>query len=302
MTFRAEPPSGEQWDIASGPWRATVVEVGGGIRELRHGDRDILEPYALDAMCDGGRGAPLIPWPNRLADGRYRFDGVEQQVPLSEPAHQNAIHGLLRWTPWRLVDRSESTVVVGARIHPRSGYPFDLAVEIAYALADDGLTVTTTAVNRGDTDLPFASGQHPYLSPGAGTVDACELVVPGRTRLVTDDRMLPIGREPARFRGVIGDLVMDAAFTDLERDANGLAWTKLRCPDGVEVSLWQDETYPYVMVFTGDTLAPSRRRHGLAVEPMTAPPNAFATGDGVRRLGPGDSMVSTWGVNRASIA
>jgi aldose 1-epimerase len=295
-----DAPSGAQWAIASGPWQATVVEVGGGIRELRHGDRDILEPFPVEAICDGGHGAPLIPWPNRLADGRYSFDGAEQQVPLSEPAHQNAIHGFLRWDAWQLVDQSGSTVVVGTRIHPRSGYPFDLAVEIAYVLTHDGLTVTTTAVNRGGVDLPFASGQHPYLSPGNGTVDACELVVPGRSRLVNDDRMLPIGREPAHFAGVIGDLAMDAAFTDLERDANGLAWTTLSCPDGVQVRLWQDETYPYVMVFTGDTLAPSRRRHGLAVEPMTAPPNAFATGDGVRRLGPGESMVSTWGVSRAA--
>lgn len=295
-----EPPSGAQWTIASGPWQATVVEVGGGIRELRHGDRDILEPYPVDAMCDGGRGAPLIPWPNRLDGGRYTFDGTEQQVPLSEPSRQNAIHGFLRWNAWQLVDQNESRVVVGARIHPRSGYPFDLAVEIAYALGDDGLTVTTTAVNRGGADLPFASGQHPYLSPGAGTIDACELVVPGRSRLVNDDRMLPIGREPAQFRGVIGDTVMDAAFTDLERNPDGLAWTTLRCPDGVEIGLWQDETYPYVMVFTGDTLAPSRRRHGLAVEPMTAPPNAFATGDGVRRLRPSESVVSAWGISQTA--
>jgi len=112
--------------------------------------------------------------------------------------------------------------------------------------------------------------------------------------------MLPIGSEPAHVSGVIGDLVMDAAFTDLERDAAGLARTTLSCPDGVEVSLWQDATYPYVMVFTGDTLAPSRRRQGLAVEPMTAPPNAFATGDGVRRLRPSESMVSTWGVSQAA--
>lgn len=298
-----DSPSGSQWAIASGSWRATIVEVGGGIRQLRHADRDVLEPYPVDAMCDGAHGVPLVPWPNRLAGGHYEFDGSQQQVPLTEPARQNAIHGFLRWDSWRLVSHADATVVVGARIHPRTGYPFDLDVEISYALDDDGLTVTTTATNRGTIDLPFAGGQHPYLSPGVGPLDACQLVLPARTRLVNDDRQLPVSTESVvstdyDFTGgrTIGALVLDTAFTDLDRDTDGRAWTTLACPDSVAVRLWQDETYPFVQAFTGDTLAPTRRRNGLGVEPMTAAPNAFVSGDGLRRIKPGDSLVSAWGV------
>ncbi|MGH9302279.1 MAG: aldose 1-epimerase family protein, partial [Acidimicrobiales bacterium] len=69
------PPSGEQFEIRDGEQKATIVEVGGGIREYVVGERPVLDSYPLDVMCDGAHGSPLIPWPNRLADGAYRFDG-----------------------------------------------------------------------------------------------------------------------------------------------------------------------------------------------------------------------------------
>jgi aldose 1-epimerase len=296
-------PSGEQWEIGRGELRATVVEVGGGIREFTDGARDVLEPYSVDAMCDAAHGAVLVPWPNRLQDGKYTFDGVEHQLPLTEPARHNAIHGLLRWESWRPVEHARDRVAVQARIHPRPGYPFDLSVRVEYTLGDVGLTVTTTATNRGTLACPYASGQHPYLSPGAGSIDACTLTLGAGTRITTDpDRQLPTGTEAvtgteydfARGRHLAG-LRLDSAFTDLARDEQGLAWTRLTGPDGATAELWQDRTYPVTEVFTGDSLAPERRRRGLAAEPMTAPPNAFRTGNGVRRLEPGEATVSRWG-------
>ena len=81
-----------------------IVEVGGGIREYTRRRAPVLEPLSAGAMCDGAHGAPLIPWPNRLADGRYSFDGSEHQLPLDEPERNNAIHGLLRWRPWSALE------------------------------------------------------------------------------------------------------------------------------------------------------------------------------------------------------
>ena len=93
-------PSGTQFEIVHGEQHAVIVEVGGGVRAYDVGGVDVLQPYAVDQMCDGAHGAPLIPWPNRLGDGRYRFDGNDYQVALTEPEKQNAIHGFLRWRPW----------------------------------------------------------------------------------------------------------------------------------------------------------------------------------------------------------
>ncbi len=299
------PPSGEQIEISHGEQRATIVEVGGGIREYVHGERDVLQPYDREAICDGAHGAPLIPWPNRLADGRYSFDGHTQQLPLTEPDKDNAIHGLLLWRNWTVLERTPARVLVGTRLHPCQGWPFTLDVSITYLLGDDGLTVETRARNIGASACPFASGQHPYLSPGPGAkVDACTLSLAAGERIVTDaERQLPVGREAVEgteqdfaTERPIGASVIDGAFTALRRDPDGRAWARMGCPDGRTVELWADASYPVLQVYTADTLAPERRRTALAVEPMTAPPNALQTGESLIRLEPGDSCLSRWGV------
>jgi aldose 1-epimerase len=296
-------PSGRQFEISRGEQRATVVEVGGGIREYAVGDRDVLEPYPLGAMCDGAHGAPLIPWPNRVADGRYSYDGGDFQLALTEPPRRNAIHGLLRWRPWEALEQDPDRVTVQARLLPMSGYPFALDLRITYELGEAGLTVSTSATNLGERPCPYGAGQHPYLSPGSGRVDRCTLALPAATRIVTDERMIPTGRTPVQetpfdFREPrpIGDLTLDVALTDLARDGDGLARARLTGADGHSVELWADAHYEFLEVFTGDTLAPERRRGGLGVEPMTCAPNAFQSGEGLLRLQPGETITTRWGV------
>lgn len=281
-----------------------MVEVGGGIRTYRVAGREVLDPYAEEAICDGAHGQPLIPWPNRLEDGRYSFDGEEHQLPLTEPEKQNAIHGLLRWRPWSTVEREADHIVMGARLHPRPGYPFDLQVTIEYRLDDTGLTTRTTATNVGDGPCPYGCGQHPYLSAGGGLLDDCSLQLSAGTRVVTDQRrQLPTGQVPVtgtvydftRPRP-IGQLEIDYAFSDLDRDGDGRSWVRLRRPDGSTAEMWVDDSYPLVELYTGDTLSAARRRRGLGTEPMTCPPNAFRSGTEVRRLDPGDDCVTAWGV------
>jgi aldose 1-epimerase len=298
------PPSGEQFQIRHGDQRATVVEVGGGVRELFAGDRAVLEPYALGAICDGGHGAVLIPWPNRIGDGRYGFEGAEHQLALTEPGRSNAIHGLLRWASWRALAHEPDRVSLGIRLHPHPGYPFDLEVSVEYRLGRDGLTVTTTARNAGERACPYGAGQHPYLSPGEGTIDECLLELPAATVITTDaERGLPSGRlavagSDLDFRRPrkLGTAVIDSPFTDMERGEDGMARARLTGRDGLTVELWVDSHHPVIELFTGDTLAPERRRRGLAVEPMTCPPDAFRSGESLIRLEPGEACVSCWGV------
>jgi len=295
--------SGRQFEISLGEQRATVVEVGGGVREYEVGGRDVLEPYPSTAMCDGAHGAPLVPWPNRLAGGSYRFDGEDFQVALTEPEKRNAIHGFLRWRPWRAIRHEASQVTMAADLFPLDGYPFALAVRVTYALDDGGLTVTATAANTGERACPFAYGQHPYLSPGTGAIDDCRLQLAGRTRILTDpERQLPTGREPVvgtEFDFLeprtLGSREIDFAFTDLERDDEGRAWTRLAGPDGRTAELWVDESFDFVETYTGDTLAPDRARRGLGTEPMTCAPDGFNSGEGLIRLEPGESFTGAWG-------
>ena len=299
------PPSGEQYEIRAGAYRAVVVEVGGGIRALTYDGRDLLDPFDVDDLPDGGRGQVLAPWPNRLRDGKWRWQGRDLQLPVSEVGKLNANHGLVRWAGWSPRLRQTDRVELTHRLHPQSGYPFRLDLVTAYAVdAESGLTVEVSAENAGDGPAPVALGVHPYVAPPAGgLVDDCTLTVPAERRVLVDDRAIPTGTEPVEgtdhdFRGGrrLGSLAVDSAFTGLLPDADGRVRVVLADPTGQATELWTDATAGWLQIYTGETLAPVRRRRGVAIEPMTAPANALASGEGLVELPPGGRLVLRWGV------
>jgi len=298
---RATVPSGEQFELAAQGQRAVVVEVGGGLRAYVARGREIVHGYREDELCASGRGQLLLPWPNRLQDGRYEFRGRTYQLPIDEPEHGNAIHGLVRWLEWDVGERSADRVVLEHLLHPRPGYPFSLMLRVEYSLDVDGLAVRTTATNVGREPCPFGAGAHPYLSAAPCLVDDLIVTLPARTVLHANARGLPVGRGPVEgteldFRRSrrIGRAHVDSAFTDLDRDADGIAYVEIQDLDGDGTMLWFDKSYPFVMLFTGDL--PDVNRRGLAVEPMTCPPNAFRTGDLLLTLEPGESFAGAWGI------
>ncbi len=300
-------PSGVQHEISHRDQRVVVVEVGGGLRIYETAAGPLLQGYSEREPCSGGRGQPLIPWPNRLRDGRYEFAGASQQLALTEPERRNAIHGLVRWANWTVGDRAGDRVVMEHVLHPQTGWPGTLHVAIEYALGDEGLAVTTTATNVGEVALPYGAGQHPYLTLGTAAVDALTLQAPGRTYLETDERGIPTGVHPVAGTALdftsareLGDARLDTGYTDLIRDDDGRARVEISTPGGARrATLWVDRSYEYLMLFTGDTLAEPARRRGLAVEPMTCAPNAFASGAGLIELAPGASHRASWGISPA---
>lgn len=299
----AVPPSGRQHVITFGDQQAVVVEVGAALRSYRVGEREVLAGYSEDEMATSARGQVLAPWPNRLRDGQYTWDGADHQLPLSEPEKHNAIHGLVRWANWTTGRQTTSEVELRHMLHPQPGYPFSLEIAVTYRLRDAGLTVTTGATNTGDAPAPYALGQHPYLA-APDLVDDCTLLLDAAMYLQTDDWGLPTGRKEVEgseydFRTArkIGSTTLDLAFTDLARDVDGRAGAVVTMPDGATSRVWVDQSYRYIELFTGDSVPfAARRRRSLGVEPMTAPPNALADDVDVLTLQPGQTTVSAWGL------
>lgn len=298
------PPSGDQYSIEGGGYGAVVSESGAALRSLTFRGRELVDGFAEDEMAYGGRGQLLVPWPNRVRDGQYSFGGRDLQLPLTEPRRHNASHGLARWVAWSVEEHTGHSVSLQYRLMAQTGYPWTLDLHVAYDLSADGLTVTQTATNTADEPAPYASGAHPYLRVGAGPVDGLELTVPAATRLLVDDeRLLPTGREavdgtPYDFRVArpVRGTALDQPFTDLERDPSGVATTVLRDPaSGNGVALWVDHQHPWLQLYTGDDV-PATARRSLAVEPMTAPPDALRSGEDLLVLAPDETVSVVWGI------
>jgi aldose 1-epimerase len=259
-------------------------------------------PFEADAIRPAYRGAILVPWPNRVVDGRYAFDGVDLQLPLTEPERGHALHGLLVWSRFEVASTTESSVRLTSEVVPSEGYPFALDVAVTYSLGDDGLTTTVEATNAGSAAAPYGTAPHPYLVAGPGRVDDWTLTLPAADYLeVTDDRLIPLAVHPVdshpafdfREAKAIGDLFVDHAFTGLTRTGETAVVT-VTAPGGTGVTMSWGSELPWVQVHTADRPIPALHRLGLAVEPMTCPPGAFTSGTDLVRLEPGASHAASW--------
>lgn len=281
--------SGRQVRLSLGDAVAVVTEVGATLRTYSVGDRDVIVPFGADELAPGCHGAVLAPWPNRLGDGVYDFDGEHHRLPLSEPERDNAIHGLVRHERWTIVFASPTAAEFLLDLVPRPGYPFPLRMRMRYELTANALTVTLTTTNTGRTRAPFGAGFHPWLSPGGFALDDCELEIDAAGWLRTDARLLPIAYEAVPtvkdFSSArrVGCARLDDGFTAPE----GASRIRLIAPDGSVAEVRALQGFGYWQVFTGDGLPGRWLRSGLATEPMTCPADAFRSGDGLVVLEPG---------------
>jgi aldose 1-epimerase len=298
-------PSGRQIRLRAGDYAAVVTEVGATLRELTYRGEDVTKPFAEDQRMQLHRGGVLAPWPNRIGDGRYTFNGVEHQLAVNEIPRNTAIHGLVNWHAWTVEQVSESEATLGTRIWPQPGYDFAVALRIVYALsADLGLTITLTATNTGTSPAPYGASIHPYLVADGDTVDGYTLTVPAASLVDVDPaRLLPTGatspvegtdldfREPR----VVGTTQLDHPLCDLIGGLDGMAVARVVGPSGRGAEIvWDPMQCPWVQVHTADRPDAENNRVAMAIEPMTCPPDAFRTGEGLIVLEPGDASTVWW--------
>lgn len=299
--------TGQQFHLSLGSGlgevTATIAQLSAALRGLTVGGIELTQPYPADIPIPFGNGAVLVPWPNRVEDGVWTLDGQQQQLDITEPARNNALHGLLRDTPYTVVEQSAEAVTLAATVHTSRGYPFLLDTTVRYALTADGVTVTHELVNGGAARAPFGVGTHPFLKIGGVPTADLVLSLAAETFVDVDERLNPIAERavagtPYDLRsGVrVADLDVDTAYADIA-PTGGLIVQRLVAPDGRSVELWQEPAFPYSQIFT------TRRfpQDGgfvtaIAVEPMTALPNALNTGRGLLWLEPGARWSASWGI------
>jgi aldose 1-epimerase len=291
------PISGTRIPLRHGAYAAEIASVGASLRSLTIDGRDLVVPFAEDEVRPLYRGVVLAPWPNRVVDGRYAFDGVDQQLALTEPDRGHALHGLVVWSDFRVVSRSTGAVTLETEVVAQAGYPHPLRVVVDYRLTDDGLETRLTTTNTGADRAPYGSSGHPYLVAGPGRVDDWTLEIAADSVLeVEPERLIPTGLAaveggPFDFAAPrrIGELFIDHAFTGLRASR-----VRLLAADGRGVELTWGASAPWVQLHTGDRPEPAYDRAGLAAEPMTCPPDAFNSGTDLIVLEPGESHALAW--------
>lgn len=284
------------------------ASVRGLWREQPDGQRvEIMTSYTGAQQKIGGQGDVLIPFPGRVHEARYSFDGQTHQMAANDKDGPNAIHGFLRLVPWEIVEQSQSQVVfavaLGTDQYP--GYPFSLYVTVAYLLDEQGLTCRVTLQNTGDRAAPVGAGFHPYFTAGSAVIDADLLHVPMAAilemeNLIPTGRILPVDDTAYDFRQPrpIGDTQFNTCYLNPLRDPDGLLRLRLASSDHTRVvTVWLDSTFNYVVLFSGDGLPEPHRRRALAIEPMTCGADAFNHPEwGLIVLTPGQSFTGSWGV------
>jgi aldose 1-epimerase len=298
------PLTGQNIRLRHADYTASVVSLGASLRTLEHRGRPLVVPFAADELRPVYRGAVLAPWPNRVIDGRYTFDGEAQQLALTEPDRGHALHGLLVWADWTVEAITENVVGLATELAPSAGYPHRLVIECVYALGDDGLTTTVAARSIGSR-APYGVSAHPYLTAGGAALSSSRLTLPAARFVETSaERLLPLGEKSVAdapfpdFRSptTIGAAQVDHAFTGLAADDDGCYRVRLEA-DGLAVVLSWGSELPWVQIHTADRPEPELDRAGLAVEPMTCPPDAFNSGQDLVVLEPGERHTASWTIS-----
>jgi aldose 1-epimerase len=303
--------AGQLLEVVSGTRRAVVTEQGAALYRVNWDGAELLDTVTDDGFGGFGcHGQLLMPWPGRITDGVYEFDGESFQLPISDVEHHAAIHGWARWATWQVTGAAPGRIELSCRLLAVTGYPFPLELHQLYAWGPAGLDCVLTVQNIGERPAPFGYGCHPYFSVGSAQVDSDILRVPANSYVPSDGRLVPSGpakpvdgteldfRQPRQ----IGDAVLDATLTELERDRDGRATVELRSStSGMGICCHYDESISYVQLFTGDTL-PFGQRQGIAIEPYTCTPNAFNNGLGLVTLKPGEPKRISWSLAAVDIS
>ena len=303
----------EEFAIEANGWRARVSPRGGSLRGawFLGADGSWLEAatgYSGESMKVGGQGDVLIPFPGRIREGAYSFQGKKYQLDKNDKEGPNAIHGFLRKNLWEIVSRSAASVSFATSLRPdeHPGYPFSLDAVLDYDVSSEGLTCRFRITNSGDLAAPVAAGFHPYFTVGSSKIDEDLLHLPMASMLDFKDMLptggvLPVEGTPFDFRAprAIGSLAINSCFLDPIRDADGLIRIVLSSKNaGRNVTVWMDKAFDFVVLYSGDPLPEPHRRASLAIEPMTCGSDAFNYQQwGLVSLGPGASLSGAWGVS-----
>lgn len=265
---------------------------GADLTHLVLNGKTLIKPRGFDKA----ENPWLFPFPNRLSNGKYRFEGKPYEFPHNDYGRPNALHGFVLEQSFSLKEQGSNDSGAWMSLEYTYGghlayYPFPFTMLIKYALLANELKINISIDNTGETNMPAGLGWHPYFDLPSGK-DMASLHLPPCDEIEVDDLMIPTGKKhpstcfdtPRNLKGVDLDTCFEVTKKG-QRNAVGL-----KAGEDYEISVWQDSTHEFIQVYTPDD------GQSIAIEPMTCGIDALNTREGLKVLAPGENWEVACGV------
>jgi aldose 1-epimerase len=239
-------------------------------------------------------GTHLFPFPNRLKDGKFDYQGKTYQLSINDESNNNALHGLVYDRNWEVTTQDKYKLSGFFELNTPDQFPSRSKVEVTYLLNGSTLEIEVKVGNMGDSMMPFGYGFHPYFSLGT-SLDQVDLQLPECRRILLDERSLPVDQpiETDHFKEKkkIVDTEMDNCYV-IEKAIGEVETIIADEQKGLKVSVKQDANhFPYLQVFTHP------ERGHIAIEPMTCGVDALNTGRDIIQLDPRESWKGQFSIS-----
>ena len=283
--------------LSRGEYHCGIHSQGASLVSLAYQGKDFIPKPPAHGPFQAYHGSIIAPWPNRVRDGMYSFQGAQYELETNEESTGNALHGYSAALDWDCVVSTPDGVTLATTVGGTSGYPWQIQLKATYQLDNQGLSLLIGASNLSSEEAPFGFAFHPYfLIPGAISSNL-KLRTSASTVVIPDeDRLLPlvekrVERTPFDFReGRSAELpFLDHAFSEFEWDKNGYSSADVYMEDSYRLRISWNSTLSWLQLHR--PLDPSKQP-ALVVEPMTCPPDALNSGRDLALLGPGDEIAA----------
>ena len=308
-------------EFAKGDYTALLIpSVGANLVRLantRLGVEILRTPAADEIETFKSRpqifGLPILFPPNRIADGRYTFEGRTYQYPITIEKEQNYHHGILKGLPFVVskIEEDEERIKIECRYYSNlfhdaiyRHFPHAFKCKIIFKLSAKGLKQEVTFSNRSETRMPVGVGFHtPICIPFAGgeAADYAMRVAVGEQvelseRNLPTGKKLPLSEQFARLRDgglqVTECAPIEAGFTVREIPVDGEPYRGAVVENkrtGVRVFYEVDDKTTYWTIWNNGGTVPY-----CCPEPQSWETNAPNAADpaaaGFRSVAPGDTF------------
>jgi aldose 1-epimerase len=264
--------------------------------QTKSGFIDIIDGYSsVDELSTEyyAKGSLLAPFPNRIADGRYTFEGTEYQLTINKIDENNAIHGFISNKPFSILSSGEVANGYELSLLYTSGivegYPFRFEILVNYNFQNDNrLTITTEVRNSGATNMPIGFGWHPYFTT-CSKINDIALRLPSVRQFDVDDRLIPTSATIEMGEWSKAQKISESEFdTGFEFATDDKIIILLDEEKDLDIRITCMEGYEYVQVFTPPW------RSAIAIEPMTCAADAFNNKFGLKTLSPMEKLSASF--------